>query len=791
MFRNYFLTAWRNLARNKAHSTLNILGLSIGMAVALLIGLWVQYQYSYDRFLPNYGQVYQAHIRFTRNGRKEQMDATPLPLSSAIVKDIPGVQYAAHTDWINDHGLVVGKNKVYLPGAMAEGDFFKIFPDPVVKGDLNTALKETYSIVLTESAARALFGDEDPMNKPVRIDNIHDLTVTAVIKDLPANATVSYQFVVPFAFSSSISDWIRDATTNWNNNSFQTFVRLQPGVTYAQVEPGLKTILDRYVPEGMSSQQEIFLHPMKDWHLYSNFEAGYVSGGFIEYVRMFSLIGILVLLIACVNFMNLSTARSEKRAREVGVRKAMGSQRKDLIIQFLIESLVITAIAAFLALGLTQLALPSFNMLTKSHIVLPLGNGVFWMAMIGYILLTGLLAGSRPAFFLSSFQPVKVLKGAITAGPGGTLPRKILVVLQFTCSIALIISTFLIYQQVQYAKDRPMGYLSDRLVMSDGSDDLDHSFPALRDEMMRSGAIESVTRSSSFVVGLSRWGMVNNWPGKLPDESLLVAFIDIGDDYFKTMGMQLSGGRNFTGNYAADTSTLILNEAAVKRMRIKDPINTVITWNLTPHKIVGVVKDALMQSPYSPPTPTVFVYGPDQAHDLTYRLSKTIPTATAIAQLGVIFNKYNPSFPYLYHFVDENYAHKFDLEVLVGKLSALFAGLAIFISCLGLYGLAAYTAEQRTREIGIRKVLGATVSQLWLLLSSDFVVLVMLSCVVATPLAYYFLHGWLQKYNYRITIGPGVFLVAATIALLITLLTVSFQAIRAALANPTRSLRSE
>ena len=791
MFRNYFLTAWRNLVRNKAYSALNILGLSIGMAVALLIGLWVQYQYSYDRFLPNYKQVYQAHIRFTRNGHKEQMDATPLPLSPAMIRDIPGIRYAAYSDWMDTHGLVVGNNKVYLPGAMAEGDFFKIFPDPVIKGDLNTALKETFSIVLTQSAAKALFGDADPMNKPVRIDNTQDLIVTAVIKDLPANSTLSYKYVVPFAYAASISDWNREAITNWNNNSFQTFVALQPGVTYAQVEPGLKTILDRYVPEGKSSKQEIFLQPMKDWHLYSDFKAGFVSGGFIDYVKLFSLIGILVLLIACVNFMNLSTARSEKRAREVGVRKAVGSQRKDLIIQFLVESFVITIVAAFWAITFTQLALPAFNMLTKSRIELPWGSGPFWLAMMGYILLTGLLAGSRPAFFLSSFQPVKVLKGAIAAGRSGTLPRKILVVLQFTCSIALIISTFLIYQQVQYAKDRPTGYLSDRLVMSDGSDDLDRSFHALTDEMKSSGVVESVTRSSSTIVGLSRWGMVNNWPGKLPDESLLLAFINIGDDYFKTMDMTLLTGRDFTGNYSADTSTLILNEAAVKRMRLKDPVGTVITWNLTPHTIIGVVNDALMQSPYSAPMPTIFVYDPNKAHNFTYRLSKNVPTSTAIARLSAIFSKYNPSYPYEYHFVDESYAHKFDLEVLVGKLSALFAGLAIFISCLGLFGLAAYTAEQRTREIGIRKVLGANVSQLWMLLSKDFIALVLIGCVVASPLAYYFLHGWLQRYYYRITIGPYVFFVAAAMALLITVVTVSFQAIRAAAANPVKSLRTE
>ncbi len=791
MLRNYFLTAWRNLVQNKIYSALNILGLSIGMSIALLIGLWVQYQYSFDRFYPDYRKVYQAHIRFTRNGERMQMSATSQPLSAALLKEVPGIQYAAHTDWMNTHDLVAGENKAYLPGAMAEGDFFKIFPCTVVKGNLNTALVNTYSIVLTESTAKSLFGSADPLNKAVRIDNTHDLVVSAVIKDLPANSTLTFNYVVPFDYFVQTRDWVGGSVNNWNNNSFQTFITLQPNTSYAQVEPGLKTILDKYIPEGKNLKEEIFLQPMQDWHLYTEFKGGYASGGFIQYVHLFSLIGALVLLIACVNFMNLSTARSEKRAREVGVRKAVGSQRSDLIAQFLIESLVITTIAAAFALVLTQIGLPSFNLLTHSSVVIPWSNALFWGVMAGYVLVTGLLAGSRPAFYLSSFQPVKVLKGTIKAGRSAALSRKILVVLQFSCSIALIISTFLIYQQIQYAKSRPSGYDANRLVMTDGSVDLYHNYPALRDEVLRSGLVESITRSSSFVTGLWNWSIVQEWPGCLPEETLQLATVEVYDDYFKTMGMQLLAGRNFSGNYAADSSYVILNEAAVKRMRLKDPINQVITFRLTPHKIIGVVKDALMQSPYSGATATIFDYSPPDATNLTYRLSQHAGLADAIVRLGTIFSKYNPAFPYLYHFVDQSYAEKFQLEVLVGRLSALFAGLAIFISCLGLFGLAAFTAEQRTREIGIRKVLGATVSQLWLLLSKDFIVLVFISCVVASPLAYYFLHSWLQKYDYRITIGPGVFLVAAAMALLITIATISFQAIKGALANPTRSLRSE
>lgn len=792
MFRNYFLTAWRNLLNNKGYSALNILGLSVGMAIALIIGLWVQYQYSFDRSYPDYSQVYKAHIRFVRNGEKMQISATCLPMSAALRKEIPEIKYAVHTDWMQSHGLVAGENKVFMSGTMVEGDFFKIFPCKTVKGDLATALKNTYSIVLTESTAKSLFGSGDPVGRTVRIDNEHDLTVTAVIKDVPDNSTLRFNYVIPFDYNIQSSDWVRRAATTWDNNSFQTFVALEPKVNYTQIEPKLRPVYDKYVADARQFKSEIFFQPMKDWHIYGDFKDGVAAGGFIDYVRLFTLIGILVLLIACVNFMNLATARSEKRAREVGVRKAIGSRRKDLIAQFLIESLVITLFAGFLGLCLVQLALPSFNLLTKSSIVIPWASAPFWAMMAGYVLLTGLLAGSRPAFYLSSFQPVKVLKGAFHAGRSATFGRRILVVLQFTCSIALIISTFLIYQQIQYAKERPTGYNAERLVMTDGSSDLTRNYPALREEVLASGLVESITRSSSFVTGLWNWSAIQDWNGRLPNESLAMASVDIGDDYFKTMGMQLVAGRTFGGNYATDSSYVILNEAAVKRMRYKTPINQVFTWNIVSHlKVIGVVKDALMQSPFSPAEPTFFRYDPAAASNITYRLSRKVDAPTAIARLGNIFSKYNPSYPFLYHFVDDSYAEKFELEVLVGKLSALFAGLAIFISCLGLFGLAAYTAEQRTREIGIRKVLGATVSQLWYLLSKDFIVLVGISCVVASPVAYYFLHGWLQKYDYRITIGPGVFVLAGVMALLITIATVSFQAIRGAMANPAKNLRSE
>ncbi|MBS1661805.1 MAG: ABC transporter permease [Bacteroidetes bacterium] len=619
------------------------------------------------------------------------------------------------------------------------------------------------------------------------------MEVAAVIKDVPSNSTFSFSYVLPFSYGVLTNDWFRGAMTNWDNNSFQTFVELEPNVSYAQMAPKIHEIVMKYDPEAWKvGKEDFFFHPMKDWHLYGDFKRGVVEGGFIDYVRLFSIIGVLVLLIACVNFMNLSTARSVKRAREVGVRKVMGSLRYDLIVQFLTESMMITLAAAFISLVFVQLTLPSFNTLTQSRIRIPWENPAFWGVMALYVLVTGLLAGSRPAFYLSGFQPVKVLKGVINVGRSATLPRKILVVLQFTCSIALIIGTMLIYQQVQYAKDRPSGYDSNRLVFSDGSDDVTKNYVALRSELLRSRLVDQVTRSSSPVTALWNWSIVQNWEGKGPDETLALAAVDIGDNYFNTMGMKFVAGRDFTGNYAADTSTVIINEAAAKKMRLKEPVvGQVITWRLTPHTIVGVVKDALMTSPYRSAEPTFFGYSRDEANDITYRLSAKVEPHDAMSKIASIFNKYNPAYPFSYHFVDESYADKFEQEVLIGRLSGIFAALAIFISCLGLFGLAAYMAEQRTREIGIRKVLGASVVQLWMLLSKDFLLLVLISCVVASPVAYYFLQGWLEKYKYRITIGPGVFLMAGAMALLITVLTISFQAIRGAMANPTKSLRSE
>ncbi len=790
MFKNYFKTAWRNLTRTIGYSTLNVLGLATGMAVALLIGLWVYYQYSFDKFLPEHQSIYRIQRNFNSNGDTLTFQTTSPRLAEALRSQIPEVQYVALSDWGSNHGLIVNDKKFYENGMIAGTDFFRIFQFKAIKGNLNTAFKDAYSIVITQSFSKALFGNEDPINKTVRFDNQNNLKVTAVIEDVPRNASIGFKFVVPSSYIEQAYPGSMDKTS-FTNNGYQVFVKLKPGISYAQVAPKIRNI--EHVETGSinATNSYITFQPLSRWHLYSNYINGQDTAGFLDYVKMFSIIGLLVLLIACINFINLTTARSEKRAREVGVRKAIGSQRKDLIIQFLAESFFLTTLAFILSIFFVWLALPAFNTLTNDHITIPFTNISFWLLMIGCVLFTAVLAGSRPAFYLSSFNPVKVLKGAINAGKGASFSRKTLVVIQFSCSIALIISTVVIYRQIQYVKDRPAGYDLNRLLSTNLNDDLSKNYTALKNELIGKGIAESVTTSTSPATNVWWHTDIKQWPGKNAGETVEMGNIFVSEDYFKTVGMKVIEGRNFSN--ANDSTSVIFNEAAIKRLRLKNPVGQKITayFNDRQYTIAGVVKDALMVSPFNTADPTMFYCFPQPQNVMLYKLSPHIKTGDAVNQLTAIFNKYDPAYPYVYSFADADYASKFNLEMLVGKLAGLFACLAIFISCLGLFGLAAYMAEQRTKEVGIRKVLGASVSQVWLLLSKEFILLVIISCVIASPVAYYYLNNWLTQYSYRITIGPFIFIMAGFAAILITIITVSFQAIKAAVANPVKSLRTE
>ena len=669
-----------------------------------------------------------------------------------------------------------------------------MFSIKIIEGDKDP-LHEPYSIVLTNETAKILFGNENPIGKMVKMDNQTNMKVTAVVEKQPKNSSLTFDYLMPFQVQEILYSWIKQYhKTNWGNNSWQTYVQLNDQASFASVNSKLKNlVISHFTDENTLKhiKPEVFIHPMAKWRLYGDFENGKNTGGFIKYVRMFGILGLVVLLIACINFMNLSTARSEKRAKEVGVRKAVGSERRQLISQFLNESILISACSFVLALGIVLLALPYFNKLTDKDMSLQLANPLFWIIMIAFTIITGLLAGSYPAFYLSSFNPVRVLKGNLKAGQNSSLPRKVLVVLQFSSSVVLMIGTIIINQQIQYGKNRPIGFNNKGLISVFWSDDISKNFETIRQELLSTGAVASVCKSNSPPSQIYSNNNGWEWKGSQPvDKSSIFSTIATSYDYTNTFGIKLLAGRDFSRDFA-DSNGVILNQAAVKRMNLQNPVGASLKWNDKPMTVIGVIPDIQMESPYRAISPLTIIYSKDWVGFVDIRFNPNMSASKAIALIKPIFDRYNPSFPFEYKFADEEYAKKFNYEELVGNLAGITAVLAIFISCLGLFGLASFTAEQRVKEIGVRKVLGASVLNLWKLLSKDFVILVLISCAIAMPVAGYFMNEWLKSYEYKTSIGLQVYVLVVALSMAITLITVSFQAIRAAMANPVKSLRTE
>lgn len=792
MIKNYFKIAWRNLLKNKSFSFINIFGLACGLTVALLIGLWIYNELNYDNFHEQKNRIYRVVVNSVsgNSGDKFTMTSVALPLAETFRKEIPGFAAVAESNWEGKQGLKAGDKKFTKYGTEVAPDFFKIFSFKFLRGQPETALQQPDNIVLTQSAARSFFGDSDPMGQTIRWNNVSDLVVAGVIEDIPQNSYFSsYEYFMSFAHLERRADWVRESRNLWDNFSFQLYAALDEQVTQEQVESKIRYLLQQH---DSSSKAEVALHPIAKWRLYNEFINWKADGGMIDYVKMFGFIGFLVLLIACINFMNLSTARSEKRAREVGVRKAVGSGRRSLVVQFLGESVLLSALAFVLALVMLFLILPSFNTLIDSEIVVPYTHPIFWMICVAVVLITGLIAGSYPALYLSSFSAIKVLKGTFTTGRNGSWPRKILVVVQFTASVALIVSTIVIYRQVQKVQSRPSGYNPKQVVMVDMKDDLQKNYEIIKSEMLATGMIESVTKSSSPVHAIWNNWSIDHFPGMQPGEQVAVATVATSPGYFKTLQTKMKAGRDFYSDGSlVDTSHIIINEAAVRRMRLKDPIGQFISFNGAKLQIVGVAENIIMSSPFETVGPAMFLFYPSWAGTMMFRIKPNVSVNEAITKVTPVFNRYNPAFPFEYQFADEAYGKKMEFERMVGKLAGIFAILTILISCLGLLGLSAYVAEQRTKEIGIRKVLGASVLHIWQMLSRDFVLLVLLSSVMAIPVAYYFMNEWLQKYAYRTTMPWWVFGVAVAAALIISIATVSLQSLKAALANPVKSLRTE
>lgn len=788
MLNNYLKIGIRNLVKRKGFSFINIFGLAVGMASAMLILLWIQNEVSFDRFHKKRDRIYEVYNRSVFEGKTVTWAITAKPLADELRNNYPEVEQAARTFDAN-FLMSVGDKHLNVHGNFTDNGFLNIFSFPAIYGNVGNALVEPHSIAITRKLAIKLFGKEDAVGQEIKLDSVDRFKVTAVLADLPNNTKFSFEYLLPWSYLTRLHKDDND----WNNNSCYTYILLKNGVSLEGANARIKNIVNPHIAK---KDVEAFLYPASQWHLHAKFENGVPFGGKIESVRLFAVIAGFILLIACINFMNLSTARSEKRAKEVGIRKVSGALKSSLVAQFLIESIVIAVCAGVVAFVLVNYTLPAFNQLTNKQLFVPYGSPLFWLACVGFVLFTGLLAGSYPAFFLSSFKPVRVLKGTFRAGNALITPRKALVVVQFTFAVVLIISTIIVQRQINYAQDRSSGYNNNNLVYTMMTGTAQQNYQLIKSDLINSGVAVAVTKTSAPMT--QSWSSTNDytWPSKDPSAKIEVRMFNTEGDFTKTMGLKIVDGRDIDiTNYPSDSTAALINETAAKVMGFKQPVGQVVTLPLASKTeawhIVGVVKDFVMESPFEPIQPMV-IQGPKGWFDvINFKLNPSLTTAEAMKRAELVFKKFNPDYPFEYTFTDSEYRDKFFNEENMRTLAALFAGLTIIISCLGLFGLSAYMAENRIKEIGVRKVLGASSASIAALLSIDFLKLVLLAIVVASPVAYFGMSKWLQGYTYRITISCWVFALAGAGCVLIAVLTVSFQSVKAATSNPIKSLRSE
>jgi putative ABC transport system permease protein len=795
MYKSYFKTAFRSMVRNKLHAFINITGLSVGMAVTIVIALWIVDELSYEKHFDKYPRIGRVLQNVTNNGEVQTWWTLPWPLAEELRKNY-GSDFSnvVLTTGLQPHLLTTEDNKLNKTGLFAEQDFTKIFSLEMVYGSSHT-LKDPSSILLSESTAKAYFGDKNPLGEIITIDRDKKLVVkvAGVYKDMPSTSEFSnLEFIASWDLLFNATDWIRSMSDPWRPNAFVVYTLLAEHASFEGASEKIRDAKLKKVNEALAKKKPaLFIHPMQDWHLHSKFKNGVKEGGRIEYVWLFGVIGGFVLLMACINFMNLSTARSEKRAKEVGIRKAIGSLRSQLIYQFFSESILTAFFSLLLAIGVVYMMLPYFNTIADKNVSLQWTNTTWWLTAILFCLGIGIIAGSYPALYLSSIQSSKAIKGAYRAGRYAAIPRKILVTIQFAVSIVLIIGTVVVYLQVQHAKNRPIGYDTNGLVAIPMADELHTHFDAVKNELEANGTILAMAEAMSPTT--QQWSSTSqlDWNGKDPDLSVDFGVISGSHDYGKTIGWEIVMGRDFSREYISDSTAIILNEAAVEYMGLKNPIGETIRSSNAPYTVVGVVKDIITSSPYNPVTPTLYYLSTWQENFLVARLSPTISPAEALTNIEAVYSKYNNEVPFTYEFTDESYARKFGDEERVGTLSTIFSTLAVFISCLGILGLSSFMAEQRMKEIGVRKVMGASVLDLWKLMSRDFVLLVTIASIVATPIAYITVSSWLENYRYHLAMPWWAFIAAALGTLLITLLTVSWHTINAASINPVKSLRAE
>lgn len=786
MYKNYLKIAWRNLIRNKSFSLLNITGLAIGLAVTALILIWINFEVGFDRFHEKTDRLYQVNNQYPVEGEIWTWNSTPKLMAPIIKKDYPEVEAVSRYFYETPFLFSIGDKRIKSSGTIVDPDFLKLFSFPLLEGSLETVFEDVNSVVVTQEFAKKLFGNESAIGKIVKVDNVDSFKVTGVLKNLPNNTEFSFEFLMPWKYLEQ-RGW---SDENWGNNSIATYVLLKEGTDYGAFSKKIKNLRERYDKE--SPEMETLLYPYSRTWLYSEFENGKETGGRIDVIRMFGFIAFIILLIACINFMNLSTARSEKRAKEVGIRKVIGAEKTSLVFQFLGESILISFIAATLAVFIILATLPAFSVLIDKPLSLDITNIWFWVSAIGVVLFTGILAGSYPAFYLSGFKPSSVLKGSFKKMSSPITPRKVLVVLQFAAAIILITASIIVQQQLEKVQDRQSGYVKNNLVYTEMEGDVEKNYMLIKEELLASGLATSVTKTSAPITeGWSNsWAF--EWKGKNQEDKTIINRFIADDGIIKTTGLELIAGRDFNlSKYPTDSTAAIINEAAVRLMNFDDPIGQTIKDNGIEWHVVGVTKDFVLKSPFQKIEPMVIEGAKAWFNVIHIKFNQEASTTESLAQTEAIFKKYNPEYPFNYKFVDQEYAVKFDDEKRTGQMVSLFTLLTIFISCLGLFGLASYMAENRIKEIGIRKVLGASVQSITTLLSKDFLKLVLISIVFAVPFSWYFMSKWLEDFAYRITISWWTFAIAGVLAMAIALITVSYQAVKAALSNPVKSLRTE
>lgn len=791
MLINYLKLTIRNLSRNKSFSIINIAGLAMGMALVIVIGLWIFKELTFDKSFSNYSRIGQAYQFVTFTNEKVAYNSMPVPLADEMRKNYPDFDAVSVTTYTRDAIFQYGDKVLSSTGMYAEPDLVKML-DIIPFDRKQTGLEDPGSILISQELATKIFGDENPVGKILKINNKMSVTVKSVYDNLPYNSSFKdTYFIAPWQLLAANDDYARRAQTEWDENSFQIFVQLKKESATAGVSQKIKDIrMKKDNPP--SYKPEFFIHPMSKWHLYPDFKNGVNAGGPVYFLWMFGLIGFFVLILACCNFMNLSTARTEKRSKEIGIRKAVGSGKAQLVLQFLSESVAMSFIAFIVSLLLVVLGLPFFNSIAGNEIDIPYSNLYFWIGGVSLSVITGIIAGSYPAFYLASLQPLKVLKGKFKAGKWAGLPRKVLVVFQFTVSVVLIIAIITVYMQINHARNRPVNYSREQLVeVRMSTPDFAGKYDAMRSAFMATGVVENFAQSSGSITEQYGGTVDFNWEGKPEGERPLFMRNQVTHDFGATVGWKIIDGRDFSRDFQTDTSAIILNEAALKIMGIKNPVGKSVRLGGRDYVVTGVVKDMIKESPFSQVPPSLFTLDYGGVNNILIKLSKNVSAATALEQIKQQLKNFVPAAPFEYSFVDEKYNTKFEDEQRIGKLATLFTSLAIIISCLGLFALSAFTAEQKAKEISIRKLLGASVFQLWRKLSVEFLLLVLLSCCIAIPLANYFLDKWLSDYSYRIVLDWKIFIAALVAAVIVTLVTVSYVAIKAAIANPIKSLRTE